>query len=89
MASEKYNTFHFPKGLVPTRVVHLGALGNFALGWANRGLGPLIEKYLLLYGEGLSSCTFNSKLSDSELYHMTISSCEGGLKKLLPALRLS
>ena len=61
LGSNREFNFHFPKGLVPTRVLHLGILGNFALAQASRGLRLLISKLLLLYEEEFSTCTCNSK----------------------------
>lgn len=67
VAFGKYRTFsfHFAKGLVPTRVLHLGVLGNLALGQLSGVLGRLIARHLLLHEKELSSCAYHSDHSKS------------------------
>ena len=75
VAFGKYRTFsfHFAKGLVPTRVLHLGVLGNLALGQLSGVLGRLIARHLLFMRRNclvVPIIQIIANHSDPEMYHM-------------------
>lgn len=82
VTSGKYRTFgfHFPKGLVPTRVLHLGILAT--LPWATlmgdwdfslQGICSFVRKSCLVV-------PLTANHSDPEMYPTGTSSCKRGGK---------